>query len=175
MECFINLSMVSRGRGVGRGRGVYWGSMSISSLGLWWVDSGTLIGHLSNKSIVVVSSVGGGLDSAIRKSNGERSSNFALSILSLSLSEAILRVVISYSIFIGIWLRGKLLLLVRSWGICWGRVVGGRGTIGRGASSRSSGKEGRGNQELEENIINKLKNKIFISFIKTCKSFLLTA
>merc|ERR1712123_246243 len=102
---------------VGRGRG----SMTISFLWLWWIDSGTLIGHLSNKSIVVVSSVGGGLDSAIGKSNGERSSNFALSILGLRLAEAVLRVVISYSILVSEWLRGKLLLLV----CYWSRVVRG--------------------------------------------------
>jgi hypothetical protein len=127
--------MICRGRCVGRGSLVSWGGMSISSLGLWWVDRGTFIGHLSNKSIVVVSSVGGGLDSAIRKSNGVGSSNFALSILSLSLLKVSLRVVISYSVFIGVWLRGKLLLLVRSRGISWCWVVGGRGAICWGAVS----------------------------------------
>ena len=131
--------MICRGRCIGRGSLVSWGGMSISSLGLWWVDRGTFIGHLSNKSIVVVSSVGGGLDPAIRKSNGVRSSNFALSILSLSLLEVVLRVVINYSILIGKWLRGKL--HHRSRGISWG-------AIGWGASSKSSGKEGRGNQNL---------------------------
>jgi len=118
-------------------------SMSVSLLWLWGVDRGTLIRNLSNKSIVVVSSVGGGLDSAIRKSNLERASNFALGILSLSLLEVVLRVVINYSIFISKWLRGELLLLVdRSW------VVGSRGSIGWGASSKSSGKESRGNNDL---------------------------
>merc|ERR1711970_1634116 len=118
--------------------------MSISLLRLWGVDRGALIGDLSNKSIVVISSVGGGLDSSIRKSNGERSSNFALSILSLSLPEVVLRVVISYSIFIGKWLRGKLLYGL----VGRGRVVGGRGTIGRGAVCKSSGHKCRGNQKL---------------------------
>ena len=135
--------MVSRCRSEERGSLVNWGSMSVSSLGLLWVDRGTLIGHLSNKSIVVVSSVGGGLDSAIRKSNGVRSGNFALGILSLSLLEVVLGVVINYSILIGKWLRGKLLLLVRSRGISWG-------AIGWRASSRGSGKKGRGNQDLDE-------------------------
>merc|ERR1719270_106655 len=103
---------------VGRGRSSIDGSsMSVSLLWLWGVDRGTLIGNFSNKSIVVVSSVGGGLDSAIRKSNHEGSSNFAFSILSFGL----LGVVINYSIFISKWLRGELLLLVdRSW------VVGSR-------------------------------------------------
>merc|ERR1711872_129995 len=128
---------------VGRSRLVDRGSVSISFLRLKWVDRGSLIGNLSNKPIVVVSSVGGGLDSSVRESNGERSSNFSLSILSLGLLEVVLRVVISYSIFIGKWLRGELLLLVDR-----GRVVGGRGAIGWGAVSKSCGKEGRGNDEL---------------------------
>merc|ERR1719297_415065 len=122
---------------------VDWGSMSVTFLRLWWVDRGSFISNLSNKSIVVVSSVGGGLDSAIRKSNLERSGNFALGILGLSLLEVVLRVVINYSVFISKWLRGELLLLVdRSW------VVGSRGSIGWGASSKSSGKESRGNNDL---------------------------
>merc|ERR1719208_789201 len=122
---------------------INWSSMSVSLLGLWWVDRGTLISNLSNKSVVVVSSVGGGLDSTIRKSNHEGSSNFAFSILSFSLLEVVLGVVINDSIFIGKWLRGELLLLVdRSW------VVGSRGSIGWGASSKSSGEEGRGNYKL---------------------------
>ena len=75
---------------VSRGRGISWGSMSVSSSRLCGVDCGTFIGHLSNESVVVVSSVGGGLDSAIGKSNGERSSNFALSILSLRLLEVVI-------------------------------------------------------------------------------------
>jgi len=135
--------MISWSRLVGRSSLVDWGSMSVSFLGLWWVDRGTLVGNLSNKSVVVVSSVGGGLDSAIGKSNHERSSNFAFSILSFGLLEVVLRVVINYSIFISKWLRGELLLLVdRSW------VVGSRGSIGWGASSKSSGKESRGNNDL---------------------------
>jgi hypothetical protein len=119
--------------------------MSISSSWLWGVDRGAFIGHLSNKSIVVVSSVGGGLDPDVRKSSGERSGNFALSILSLRILEVVLRVVISYSIFIGKWLRGELLLLV-----CRGGVVGCRGAIGWGAVSGGSSKEGGGNQELKD-------------------------
>jgi len=75
---------------VGRSSLVDWGSMAISSCRLWGIDSSTFIGHLSNKSIVVVSSVGGGLDSAIGKSNGERSSNFAFSILGLGLCKVVL-------------------------------------------------------------------------------------
>ena len=130
--------MVGRGRFVYRGSLVYRGSMSISFLRLRWIDRGALIGDLSNKSIVVISSVGGGLDSSIRKSNGERSSNLALSILSLSLPEVVLGVVISYSVFIGKWLRGKLLYGL----VGRGRVVGGRGSVGWGASSVGEGHHG---------------------------------
>merc|ERR1719347_2459064 len=106
--------------------------MSISTSRLRRIDRGALIGHLSNKAVVVVSSVGGGLDTAIRESNGEGASNLSLSILSLSLLEVSLGVVISHSIFIGIRLRGQL--LYRSIGNrC--RGIGWRGSIGRGACS----------------------------------------
>merc|ERR1719461_645273 len=122
---------------------VNWSSMSVSLLGLWWVDRGTLIGNLSNKSVVVVSSVGGGLDSAIGKSNHERSGNFAFSILSFGLLEVVLGVVINHSVFIGEWLRGELLLLISR-----GRVVSRGSTIGWWAVSKSCGKKGGGNEEL---------------------------
>ena len=131
--------MVGRSRLVYRSSLVDRGSMSISFLWLRWVDRGSLIGNLSNKPIVVVSSVGGGLDSSVRESNGERSGNFALSILSLGLLEVVLRVVISYSIFIGKWLRGELLLL----------VTHNRGAIGGGAGSESCGEDGRSNDKLQ--------------------------
>merc|ERR1719431_2316870 len=122
---------------------VDWGSMSVSFLGLWWVDWGTFIGNLSNESIVVVSSVGGGLDSAIGKSNHERSGNFAFSILSFSLLEVVFGVVINDSVFIGEWLRGELLLLVNR-----GRVVSRGSTIGWWAVSKSCSKKGGGNEKL---------------------------
>ena len=129
---------------VGWSRLVDGGSMSVSFLRLWWVDRGSFIGNLSNKSIVVVSSVSGGLDSTVRKSNLEGASNFAFSILGLSLLEVVLRVVINYSIFISKWLRGKLLFLVD-----WSWVVGSRSTIGWGASSKSSGEKSRCNNNLQ--------------------------
>ena len=141
--------MVSWSRLVSRSRSslVDGSSVSVSFLWLWWVDRGTLVGNLSNKSVVVVSSVGGGLDSAIGKSNHERSGNFAFSILSFGLLEVVLGVVINDSVFIGKWLRGELLLLVdRSW------VVGSRGSIGWGASSKSSSTESRGNYKLGKSL-----------------------
>merc|ERR1711962_55883 len=62
------------------------------------VAGSSLIGDLSNESKVVVSMVGGGLDSAIRESNGVGSSNASIVILGFSLSEVGSTVVISYSI-----------------------------------------------------------------------------
>merc|ERR1719145_155514 len=135
--------MVCGGGFVDWGSFVNWSSMSVSLLGLWGVDRGTLIGNLSNESIVVVSSVGGGLDSAIRKSNHERSSNFAFSILSFGLLEVVLGVVINDSVFISEWLRGELLLLISR-----SRVVSRGSTIGWWAVSKSCSKKGGGNKKL---------------------------
>merc|ERR1712106_1238101 len=128
------------------GRGISRGGVSVSSGGLWGVDSSTFIGDRSNESVVVVSGVGGGLDSAIGKSNGERSSNLALGILSLALLEVSLRVVIGYSVLISIWLRGEL----HNWGsvVSRGRVVWGGGAIGWGAISAGNGEKSGGNEEL---------------------------
>ena len=72
-----NLSVVSWGRGglVGGGR------VSVSLLGLWGVDGGALVGDISDESVDVISGVGGGLDSAIRKSNHEATSDNAIAIL----------------------------------------------------------------------------------------------
>ena len=61
--------------------------MTVSTGGLWGVDWGTFIGNLSDESVLVISSVSGGLDSAIGKSNGERSSYVSVSVLGLSLLE----------------------------------------------------------------------------------------
>merc|ERR1719348_11092 len=127
-----SLSVVSRDRGlVGRSRVV-----SISLLGLRGVDRGTLIGDLSNKTVGVISSVFGSLDTAIRESNGERSGNIATSILGFGLLEVGLGVVISNSILIGIRLGRKLL----------NRGIGDGGSVGRsnnhlvGSGHREQGK-----------------------------------
>merc|ERR1719166_227115 len=135
--------MVCGGGFVDWGSFVNWSSMSVSLLGLWGVHRGTLIANLSNESIVVVSSVGGGLDSAVRKSNHEGSSNFAFSILSFGLLEVVLGVVINNTVFISEWLRGELLLLISR-----GRVVSRGSTISWWAVSKGSSKEGGGNEEL---------------------------
>ena len=106
--------MVSRGRGrvISRFGG------RVVRLGLW-VDWSAFIFDIGNKTVVVISSVGHSLDTAIRKSNLVRSRNgFAISsLLSVEFSS---RVVIGYSIFkcVGFW------GFVIYWGftICWSRM-----------------------------------------------------
>ena len=111
--------------------------MSVSLLWLWWVDWGSLVCDISDESVDVVSGVGGGLDSAVRKSNHEATSNNTVGILCLCLLEVGLAVVISDSVLISVWLRGELLLNI------WGG-----GAIGGGASSESCGDESGGNEDL---------------------------
>jgi len=63
-----------------------WGSL------VWgwflWVDSGSLIGDISNKSVISIGGVLDVLDSAIRKSNRVRSSNIGSTIGGLLSIEA---------------------------------------------------------------------------------------
>ena len=114
--------------------------MSVSSGGLWGVDWGTFISDLSNESVLVVSMVGGGLDTTVRKSNHEATLDNTGGILSFCLLEVSLAVVIVDSILISIRLRGELL----NWGIR------SRGSIGWGSSSESSGHEGRSENDLKK-------------------------
>ena len=111
--------------------------MSVSLLWLWWVDWGSLVCDISDESVDVVSGVGGGLDSAVRKSNHERSGDDTVSVLGLGFLEVGLAVVISNSVLVGVWLRGELLLNI------WGG-----GAIGGGSSSESCGDESGGNEDL---------------------------
>ena len=127
--------MVSGGGSVGGG------GVAVSLLGLRGVDGGSLVCDIGDESVVVVSGVGGGLDSAVGKSNHEATGNDTVGILCFCLLEVGLAVVISNSVLISKRLRGELLLLVRSRGISWG-------SIGWGASSSSCGNQGRGNQDL---------------------------
>ena len=85
------------------------GSVSNNLSGSRSIAGSSFIGDLSNKSKVVVSMVGGGLDSAIGKSNGVRSSNVSVVILGFSLSEVSSTVVITYSILIGEGFRGFII------------------------------------------------------------------
>ena len=55
--------------------------VSVSLLGLWGVDGGTLVGDISDESVGVVGGVGGGLDPAVRKSNHEAASDDSIAIL----------------------------------------------------------------------------------------------
>ena len=132
--------MVSWGWGL-----VSWG-MSVSLLGLWWVDWGSLVGDIGDESIDVVSGVLGGLDSAVGESDHEASGNNTVGILCLGLLEVGLAVVISNSVFVGVWLRGELLLDVR-----------GGGSISWGSSGESGGHKGGGDEDLQQERISSLK------------------
>ena len=117
------------------------GGVAVSLLGLRGVDGGSLVGDISDESVDMVSSVGGGLDSAVRKSNHEATGNDTVGILCFCLLEVGLAVVISDSVLVGVGLRGELLLLVDSHG----------GAIGGGAGSESCGEDGGGDDKLQIN------------------------
>merc|ERR1712240_876553 len=120
-----NRSMDSMGnRGMSNNRGM---GNSMSSR----VGRSTIIGDFSNKSKVIVSMVGSGLKSAIRKSNRVRSSNISIGILGFSLSEVGSTVVIIYSILIAEGFRG-LIIGGRGRGILGGREGGSSGHKSRG-------------------------------------------
>merc|ERR1740128_779067 len=128
MKGMKNLSVVGGGRGVLGG-----GSMAVSTSGLRGVDGGTLVGDISDESVVVVSGVGGGLDPAVGKGNDELSLDNSLRLLGVSLA-----VVIVDSVLVGEGLGSQLLLL-----------VGGGGSVRRGSGGVGSGHEGRGEDNLE--------------------------
>ena len=145
---FLGSGLVSGsgGRGISRGGLVGGGGVAVSLLGLRGVDGGSLVGDISDESVVVVSGVGGGLDSAVGKSNCEASTDNAVAILALSLLEVGLAVVISDSVLIGERLRGELLLLVgsrlvigRGRGVSRGGGVGHGDLVGDGDSHEGSG------------------------------------
>ena len=112
------------------------------------VDWSAFIFDIGNKTVVVISSVGHSLDTAIRKSNLVRSRNgFAISgLLSVEFGS---RVVIGNTVLESIRLGG--LIVVRGLG---GRVVGswgiggGRGVVGSWGSSGES--HGGGNDGGED-------------------------
>ena len=76
--------MVSWGRGIDRGWLVSWGW--VVWLGLWVLGS-SLIGDISDKSIISIGGVLDSLDSAIGKSNRVRSLDIAVSIIGFLLVE----------------------------------------------------------------------------------------
>ena len=102
---------------------VSWG-WSISWSWSLWVDSGSLVGDISDISIITIGRVLDVLDSAIRKSNGVRSGNVG-STIGLFLSvEARLGVVISNSVGVGV--GGDLIRVSLNWGMVnWGMVSWG--------------------------------------------------
>merc|ERR1719468_1282716 len=123
----------NKDRGVGNKRGVVGNSVgngvgSITSLGGLGVDGGALIGDRSGETVVGEGAVGGGLDSAVGKGNGERTGYVALSVLGLGLLEVGLAVVISNSVFVGEGLGSQLL-----------GGIGGGCAIGWGSSGDGGG------------------------------------
>merc|ERR1719317_241708 len=67
-----------------------------------WVDSSSIIGHISNIASIAISLVSNMLDTTIRKSNGIRSLSIASTITCFGSVEVGVGVVISYSIGVGI-------------------------------------------------------------------------
>merc|ERR1719320_731356 len=107
------------------------------------VVGNSLVGHISNITVVVVSGVVHGLGPAIRESNGVGSGDGTIAIRGLSSVEGSLGVVISNTILVGVGLRS---LLVLSRGVIGGsRLVGrGRGVVGGGLVHNRGGVVSRG-------------------------------
>ena len=123
--------------------------MAVSLLGLWGVDGGSLVGDISDESVDMVSGVGGGLDSAVGKSNHVAATDDSIAILRLCLLKVGLAVVISHSVLVGERLGGKLLLLVN-----WCSVVSWSWSVSWGAVSDHSGEESGGYEELQRRRLN---------------------
>ena len=121
-------------RGVvsGGGSGLVTGSGSLR------VDSGALVGHISDISVISIGRVGNLLDSAVGKGNGVRSLDIAGTIGGLLGVEVGLGVVISNGV--GVAVGGDLI------SVSLGLVGGGRGVISGGLDHRGSiGRGGVGN------------------------------
>jgi len=112
-------------RGIGgSGSGLVAGSGSLR------VDSGALIGHISDISVIAVGRVGNLLDSAVGKGNGVRSLDIAGTIRGLLGVEVGLGVVISNGV--GVAVGGDLI------GVSLGLVGGGRSVVSGGLDHRGS-------------------------------------
>ena len=88
------------------------------------VDCSAFVGDLSNIAIVVIGVIVNMLGTAIRKSNGVRSSDNTTPISSLSSVEVSLGVVISNSVLVGVGFVNVSWLNISSvsWGISWGSM-----------------------------------------------------
>ena len=116
--------MVDGGGGIGGG--------SMDSLG---VLGSSLVGHISNISIITVGGVGDMLDSAVRKSNRVGSLGIAGTIRGLLSVEVGLGVVIGNSVGVGVGgnlIRVNLSLVGRGGGVVSRGSVDNRGVISRG-------------------------------------------
>ena len=158
MYLIISLGVVSRGRGISRGRGVGGLSGGIR-LGLR-VDGNSLVGDISDVSVVVVSGVLDVLGPAIGKSNRVFSGNSSVGISGLSSVEGSLGVIISNSVGERVGLRSLLLLMVSSRGVIRSRgrgVVGsrGRGMVGSGGRCVSRSSMDNGSSLVGSNVVNR--------------------
>jgi hypothetical protein len=123
--------------------GVFGGRGRVVRFGLG-VDSGAFVFDISNITVVVISGVGHGLDTAIGKSNLVRSShNFAISgLLSVKLST---RVGIGNTVLESIRLRGLIIVggsMVGCWGMVWGWCSISWGSSGDGDGNSHEGSKG---------------------------------
>ena len=148
LHWFLNRREGGRLGVVSGGWGLVGGGVSVSLLWLWWVDWGSLVGDISDESVDVVSGVGGGLDSAVGKSDHERSGDDTVSVLGLGLLEVGFAVVISNSVLVGEWLRGEFLLLVwgglvvsGSWSVSWGGGVSWSWAVSSGEGHEGGGED----------------------------------
>merc|ERR1712012_354916 len=132
------LGMVSRGRGIGGGRGVV--------RLLLWVDSGSLIGDISDISIITIAGVLDMLDTSIGKSNRVGSGDVGGTIRLLLSVEVGLGVVISNSVGEGVGgdLIGVLLGVVswsslhNNWSNNWGSLHNNWSSVGNNGGSVDS-------------------------------------
>ena len=126
---------------VGGFGGVFGGCVVRLGLGVDW---GAFIFDISNITVVVISGVGHGLDTAIGKSNLVRSSNgFAISgLLSVKLST---RVSISNTVLESIRFGGLIVVggsMVGCWSMVWGWCSISWGSSGEGDGNSHEGSKG---------------------------------
>jgi len=109
-----------------RGSVVSWGVSHWGSI----VVGLSLVGHISNITVIVVGVVGHMLDSAVGKVDGVRSSNNTVAVIVLLLLESGTAVVISHGVGVLVG-RGLAQVISNISGLHWG-VVGGGSVVGGG-------------------------------------------